>query len=58
MQGFDTESRETSGGPSIFTSGLVRIGVGLAHAQFGSQANKNWLDLVREGMGGVVVMSA
>lgn len=45
MQGFDTESRETSGGPSIFTSGLVRIGVGLAYAQFGSQANKNWLDL-------------
>ena len=45
-QGFDTMSRTTSGGPSVFTSGLVKIGVGLAHAQFGSRVDNSWLSLV------------
>lgn len=48
MQGFDTVSRETSAGPSVFTSGLVKIGVGLAHHQFGSRMESTtWKDLVR-----------
>jgi len=50
-------SRQTSSGPSVFTSGLVKIGVGLAHAQFGSRVDNSWLELVRrreeeEGGGG------
>jgi hypothetical protein len=47
-QGYDTVSRETSAGPSVFTSGLVKIGVGLAHSQFGSRMESStWKDLVR-----------
>lgn len=34
MQGFDTVSRNTSLGPSLYTSGTVWIGVGLSHIQF------------------------
>jgi len=29
----------------VFTSGLVKIGVGLAHNQFGSAADPSWLNL-------------
>lgn len=47
-KGYDTVSRETSAGPSVFTSGLVKIGVGLSHNQFGSRMESNtWKDLVR-----------
>ncbi|TFJ86438.1 hypothetical protein NSK_002095 [Nannochloropsis salina CCMP1776] len=45
MQGYDTVSRASSEGPSVFTSGLVKIGVGLAHNQFGSTADPSWLNL-------------
>lgn len=45
MQGYDTVSRQTSQGPSVFTSGLVKIGVGLAHNQFGSRTHPSWMDL-------------
>lgn len=33
-QSFDTVSRNTSSGPSVFESGRVAFGVGLSHAQF------------------------
>ena len=51
-KGYDTVSRETSAGPSVFTSGLVKIGVGLSHNQFGSRMESNtWKDLVRALLG-------
>lgn len=34
QQSFDTVSRSTSNGPSLFTSGRVFMGVGLSHVQF------------------------
>lgn len=43
MQGYDTISRETSRGPSLFTSGDIWIGVGLSHVQFGEGIERNWL---------------
>lgn len=36
MQGYNTTSRNTSDGPSMFTSGAVYIGAGLSALQFGS----------------------
>lgn len=51
-KGFDTVSRETSAGPSVFTSGLVKIGVGLSHNQFGSRfESTTWNDLVGGSVG-------
>lgn len=45
MQSYDTMSRETSGGPSLYTSGAVLIGAGLSHSEFGEGVNNNWLNI-------------